>query len=245
MRPIGSEIDCGVRVPTSVGVMILSNAVLFPGAMLPLRIFEPRYRRMLKDALASHRMFCVAMQRPGNTRETPLPVAGLGVIRYAVRDEDGTSRLLLQGIARVELGPTKQYKPYRLQVIRPLLCGKDDGETPEVDALRFKALELAERRLNTSPPVSMDLFQSLANEGLDIGPVAACMRALRSIANPGQLADVLALLLVEDAFFRQLILQAHDVAHRYRSLVYILGEGLSGADPVPPPDGPGSGGEGV
>ena len=126
-------------MPTSVGVMILSNAVLFPGAMLPLRIFEPRYRRMLKDALASHRMFCVAMQRPGNTRETPLPVAGLGVIRYAVRDEDGTSRLLLQGIARVELGPTKQYKPYRLQVIRPLLCGKDDGETPEVDALRFKA----------------------------------------------------------------------------------------------------------
>ena len=91
----------------------------------------------------------------------------------------------------------------------------------------------------------MDLFQSLANEGLDIGPVAACMRALRSIANPGQLADVLALLLVEDAFFRQLILQAHDVAHRYRSLVYILGEGLSGADPVPPPDAPGSGGEGV
>lgn len=243
MRPIGPEIDCGVRVPTSVGVMILSNAVLFPGAMLPLRIFEPRYRRMLQDALASHRMFCVAMQRPGNMRETPLPVAGLGVIRYAVRDEDGTSRLLLQGLARVELGRTKQYKPYRQQAIRPLLCEKEDGETPEVDALRFKALELAERRLATSAPVSMDLFQSLAREGLDIGPVEACMRSLRSIANPGQLADVLALLLVEDAFFRQLILQAHEVAHRFRSLVYILGEGLPGTDPMPPPEGTGLGGE--
>lgn len=241
MRPIDSEIDCDVRVPTSVGVMILSNAVLFPGAMLPLRIFEPRYRRMLKDALASHRMFCVAMQRPGNMRETPLPVAGLGVIRYAVTDEDGTSRLLLQGIARVELGPVKRYKPYRLQSIRPLLSDTEDGDTPEVDALRFKALELAERRMATSPPVSMDLFQSLANDGLDVGPVEACMRALRAIANPGQLADVLALLLIEDAFFRQLILQAHDVALRYRSLVSILREGLSGSDPLSPPQEPGLG----
>lgn len=245
MRPIGPEIDCGVRVPTSVGVMILSNAVLFPGAMLPLRIFEPRYRRMLKDALASHRMFCVAMQRPGNTRETPLPVAGLGVIRYAVTDEDGTSRLLLQGLARVELGPVKRYKPYRLQAIRPLLCEKGDGETPEVDALRFKALEIAERRLATSPPVSMDLFQSLANDGLDVGPVESCMRALRAISNPGQLADVLALLLIEDAFFRQLILQAHDIALRYRSLVSILNEGLSGTAPLRPPDEPSLGGEGA
>lgn len=241
MRRIGSEINCGVRVPTSVGVMILSNAVLFPGAMLPLRIFEPRYRRMLKDALASHRMFCVAMQRPGNMRETPLPVAGLGVIRYAVTDEDGTSRLLLQGIARVELGPVKRYKPYRLQGIRPLLCDAGDEDKPEVDALRFKALELAERRMATSPPVSMDLFQSLANEGLDIGPVESCMRSLRAIANPGQLADVLALLLIEDAFFRQLILQAHDVALRYRSLVSILAEGLSGSDPLSPPQEPGFG----
>ena len=242
MRPIGPEIDCGVRVPTSVGVMILSNAVLFPGAMLPLRIFEPRYRRMLKDALATHRMFCVAMQRPGNTRETPLPVAGLGVIRYAVRDEDGTSRLLVQGLARVELGRAKQYKPYRIQGIRPLLCEKGEGETPEVDALRFKALELAERRLSTAPPVSMDLFQSLAKEGMDAGPVEACMHALRSISHPGQLADVLALLLISDPFFRQMILQAHDIARRYRSLVYFLGESSSSPGPLTSPGDPDEGG---
>src|SRR5262245_66061767 len=50
-------------------------------ALLPLYIFEPRYRKMLADALKSHRMFTVAMQRPGQNREAPCPVAGLGLIR--------------------------------------------------------------------------------------------------------------------------------------------------------------------
>ena len=50
--------------------MTLPNATLFPQALLPLYIFEPRYRQMLADALHSNRMFSVAMQRPGNSRET-------------------------------------------------------------------------------------------------------------------------------------------------------------------------------
>jgi len=47
----------------------------FSQALLPLYIFEPRYRKMLADALHSDRMFAIAMQKPGNTRETPSPVA--------------------------------------------------------------------------------------------------------------------------------------------------------------------------
>ncbi|MBI3192595.1 MAG: LON peptidase substrate-binding domain-containing protein, partial [Pedosphaera parvula] len=61
-----------MEIPSEVPVMILPNAILFPQAMLPLHIFEPRYRRMLADALHSHRMFCVAMQKPGCVRETPV-----------------------------------------------------------------------------------------------------------------------------------------------------------------------------
>jgi len=48
--------------------MTLPNATLFPQALLPLYIFEPRYRQMLAEALHSSRMFAVAMQKPGNTR---------------------------------------------------------------------------------------------------------------------------------------------------------------------------------
>ena len=44
--------------------MPLPGAVLFPYALLPLYIFEPRYRKMLEQALQLHRMFCVALIKP-------------------------------------------------------------------------------------------------------------------------------------------------------------------------------------
>src|SRR5437868_9580931 len=108
-----------MEIPDEVAVMTLPNATLFPQALLPLYIFEPRYRRMLADALISHRMFIVAMQKPGRIRETPSSVAGLGLIRVSVDNPDGTSHLILQGVTRVELAETLQYKPYRTHRVRP------------------------------------------------------------------------------------------------------------------------------
>ena len=87
-----------VKVPAEVPVMILPETTLFPRMTLPLRIFEPRYRQMLADTLASHRMFAVAMQKPGRVREIPSQVAGLGLIRASVANKNGTSNLILQGI---------------------------------------------------------------------------------------------------------------------------------------------------
>src|SRR6478672_2250279 len=108
-----------MKIPPEVPVMILPSATLFPQALLPLYIFEPRYRQMLADALHSHRMFCVAMQRPTTTRESAAPIAGLGLIRVSVGHKDGTSHLILQGIARVQLKDAVRYKPYRVQRINP------------------------------------------------------------------------------------------------------------------------------
>src|SRR6476661_3270247 len=122
-----------MKIPREVPIMTLPNATLFPQALLPLYIFEPRYRQMLADALHSHRMFSVAMQRPGTTRESPAPIAGLGLIRVSVGHRDGTSHLILQGLARVELEETVRYKPYRVQRIRALA-------TPPCDNVKVDAL---------------------------------------------------------------------------------------------------------
>src|SRR5256714_14501240 len=109
-----------MKIPDEVPVMTLPNATLFPQALLPLYIFEPRYRQMLADTLHSNRMFSGAIQRPGNSRETPAPVAGLGLIRVSVGHRDGTSHLILQGIAGVELQEAIRYKPYRIQRIKAI-----------------------------------------------------------------------------------------------------------------------------
>src|SRR5882672_6103570 len=138
-----------MELPNEVPVMTLPSATLFPQALLPLYIFEPRYRQMLADSLKSKRMFSVAMQKPGISRESPCQVAGLGLIRVSVDHNDGTSHLILQGLTRVKLRETVQYKPYRVQRIQPLVA--DDTDNVTVDALIAKVHELVEQRLELAP----------------------------------------------------------------------------------------------
>src|SRR5262245_637465 len=104
----------------SVAVFPLPNVVLFPGARLPLHIFEPRYRAMMADVLAggSGRMV-VAQLAPGWQRDyagqPPMcPVAGIGRIERSEHNADGTYDLELLGLARVQLDELPMLdKPYR------------------------------------------------------------------------------------------------------------------------------------
>ena len=87
--------------------MVLPNAVLIPNALLPLRIFEPQYREMLRWCLERDRFFCVAMKKPGEADSAALnfmAIGGLGLVRACVGVEDGTSNLILQGLVRVKFG---------------------------------------------------------------------------------------------------------------------------------------------
>ena len=61
----GSNRLAVIEIPTEVPVMALSNAVLFPHSLLPLHIFEPRYRDMLAHSLDGDRMFSVALMKKG------------------------------------------------------------------------------------------------------------------------------------------------------------------------------------
>src|SRR6266540_2705296 len=138
-----------MELPEAVPVMTLPSATLFPQALLPLYIFETRYRQMLADMLRRDRMFSVAMQKPGRTRETPCAVAGLGLIRVSVGHNDGTSHLILQGLTRVQLFETVRYKPYRVQRIRPLVAVNTDNVV--IDALVAKVHELVSQRMELGP----------------------------------------------------------------------------------------------
>src|SRR5919199_638169 len=92
-------------LPERAPVMPLPGALLFPHALLPIYIFEPRYREMLRFALSHDRMFCIALLRPGrnewNNADDFFDVAGIGLIRACVGRVDGTSNLILQGLQRV------------------------------------------------------------------------------------------------------------------------------------------------
>jgi Lon protease-like protein len=133
-----------VILPQQVPVMPLPGALLFPHALLPLYIFEPRYRQMLKHALSHHRMFCVALIKPHCTAWQSAAdffhTAGVGLIRACVDRGDGTSNLILQGLERVRFTDFEQEAPFPIARIDSL--ESDSLSSVETEALATKVLEL-------------------------------------------------------------------------------------------------------
>ena len=99
----------------------LPNIVLFPQALLPLQIFEPRYRQMTADALEGERMIAMGLLLPGweqlpSSAVPPIyPIVGLGKIIAHEKLEDGRYYLILRGVARAKVLREKQADlPYRI-----------------------------------------------------------------------------------------------------------------------------------
>jgi Lon protease-like protein len=187
-------------IPKQVGIMTLPNAILFPQALLPLYIFEPRYRTMLKKSLENQRMFAIAM--PDATSQ-PRRIAGIGLIRACVDRPDGTSNLLLQGISRVRFTDFVQEEPYYVAKVEPL-------KTEEVDSVEGDAL--AEKVL--------EILKKMQQKG-KIGS-GATMKYLTELKNYDMLADIVTYSFLEDITLKQELLETLDLRQRLRKVVLAL-----------------------
>ena len=103
----------------------LPNVVLFPNVFLPLHIFEPRYREMVADALASDRMIGMVLLRPGWERDyegrPPIyPIGCSGVMTHAEKLPDGRYNLVLRGLERFRILAENHERSYRRAAIEPL-----------------------------------------------------------------------------------------------------------------------------
>jgi len=187
--------------------MALPNAVLFPHSLLPLHIFEPRYRDLLAHSLDGDRMFSVALMKKGINEAVAVddlcPVAGVGLIRACVGNENGTSNLVLQGLARVRLVDWMPEKSFRVAKIE--LVKSSPGNLVEADALSEKVKEFCTRIEEIGVPLPPNL-----------------MDHLRQIDSPEILSDVVAAAFVGEPFQRQKLLEAHEVCERLRLLIQFL-----------------------
>jgi Lon protease-like protein len=116
-------VDFGRAYP----VFPLQDAVLLPQAVMPLHVFEPRYRRMVSDVLDSHGMIAMALFRSEVTPEEYLhgqpPLRAfmcLGQIREYEQMEDGRYVLLLQGLCRARVAEEVAHAPYRRVRLLPV-----------------------------------------------------------------------------------------------------------------------------
>jgi Lon protease-like protein len=201
-----------VELPNAVPVMPLTGVLLFPNALLPLHIFEPRYREMLARALDDDRMLCVALVRPERpewrTSADFFPISTVGLIRACVGRSDGTSDLILQGIRRVKFSEFEQESPFPIARIKPLKTRTK--LTVETDALAAKVLEFYTRLKESGRELP---------EKID--------RYLSEMSDPEMLADLIAATFISDPARRQQLLEELDLNQRLRLLIQFLREEIA------------------
>lgn len=186
----------------TVPVMTLSGTVFFPQALLPLHIFERRYRTMLRDVLGTDRMFAVARldhdpRQYRDTVEPPHTIATVGIIRACQKENDGTSSLLLQGVCRVEVRKIVREEPYRVVAVQPIVTTRGTAHPAELEALRLEVMRLLNlrRRLGSPVPKGMTRF-------------------LESIDDVDIFADVAAFNFCEDDLIKQQLLETLETRRR-------------------------------
>ncbi len=213
--------DACACAASAVPLFPLLNVVLFPGAVLPLHIFEQRYRVMTADALGTkcaqrpdgRRLICMCRIREGHDpMDDQPPIYEVGCVGQVIDHEklgDGRYNILLQGLCRVRvgreypLGEGHDRKPYRRADLHPVACDKA-FEIDVADA-REKMKSLCRRPPIAGTPVGRQLEKLFCSSMSTV-----------------QLADVLAFDVIEDIHERQRLLEETDERRRVEQLVALL-----------------------
>jgi uncharacterized protein len=208
-RPPTSPPEIPERVLSALPIFPLPNCVLLPGGLLPLHVFEPRYRALTKDCLAGDQLMGVARLRPGYQAdyEGRPPVFGqLGVGRVIASEElpDGRYLLLLRGIARVDVvEELPARRPYR--EIRARVLADADVDPSKLRTSHGKLVELCDR------------LARLLEQG------GGQLRDLVRTGDPGAAADAVAAALAQDPDERQRLIETICPQMRVERTIALVG----------------------
>jgi Lon protease-like protein len=169
-------------LPPTIPIFPLPNVVLFPSVFLPLHIFEPRYRRMVADALAGDRLIGMVLLRPGweskyEGRPDVYPVGCAGLITFSEQRPDGRYNIVLRGLEKFRILEEDHGKPYRVAHVQAVMEEPSATDRAILHAARTRLEALLAphqgRGMDPKVPSSMadeDLVNALA-QYLDLEPV--------------------------------------------------------------------------
>jgi Lon protease-like protein len=188
-------------LPEIIPLFPLPNVVLFPHMTLPLHVFEPRYRKMAADALATHRTIGMVLLRPGweGDYEGRPPVFERGCAGRIIRSEprpDGRMDIVLEGATRFRIREEHAGEPYRLASVTAI--PEQIGEAGALADVRRKVL-------------------AAIGAAAD-GPTTLVLGDLPDEVFVNGLCQSLAL----DPLERQSLLDCDTIAERYRRLTAIV-----------------------
>ena len=205
----GERDDSELIIPDALAILPLRGTVIFPQAVMPLAVGRPASVRLIQEALQGSRIIGAVMQRdPSEDAPRAQGLHAIGtatVIEKALKQPDGTLRLVVQGLVRFRITDTVQETPFlRARIQR--LTDEAPSATLEVEALARTAAGLFQKVVALSPTLPDELASILgAAEG------------------PGALADLIAgSLPTLPTALRQELLETVGIAERLQRLVAAL-----------------------
>jgi len=198
-------------VPVYLPIFPLPGLTFFPHTMLPLHVFEARYRAMVTDCMSRDRRLAVVGLEPGyearyDGKPAVKAVAGAGSIVRCERLPTGRFNILLRGEGRIRIErevPTDTL--YRVVAAAPLA---DVGaDRPELDVMARAVRARCVR-----------IFEALGR------PTAEMRESLESVSAPAELGDQVASAMLPDPSARQALLEELDVERRLERLTAALDE---------------------
>lgn len=126
MSPVEDALEEALRASRGIAMFPLPGITLFPRQLLPLHVFEPRYREMMSDVIEAQQLVVMGRLQPGyqstyEGRPPVFPIAGLGRMRDHQELPDGRSLLVLEGIHRVQIveecSPKERYRRVRVTLL--------------------------------------------------------------------------------------------------------------------------------
>lgn len=195
---------------TWLPIFPLPNCVLLPGGVVPLHIFEPRYREMMNDLLVENPLMAMALLKPGYeekyyTHHAQIyPVVCLGAVLSHEQLSDGRFNLLLQGRLRARVRQedhNKAYRRARLEVMQSRL--------QESHLAAAKSLRGTLRQQLESEPFNrvQSVRHLLALFDEDLGTADLCDLVAHALIPPSEVE------------VRQRLLETVDVVRRMEHLV--------------------------
>ena len=199
---------------TELPVFPLPRTVLMPGALLPLHVFEPRYRALVAHCLQTNKHMGIATLQPGYEDDyygcPPVyPEIGIGLVVAHQPFPDGRSNIVLQFVGRGRvLDEIESEYPFRV-MRSELLASSERGRDTALSGLRMLVLQLG----TFSPDAAREAERLVELEGMD-------------------LADALARKLLEDPDDRRVYLSFDADVDRVDMVQGRLASFLAMADPI-------------
>lgn len=189
----------GIHLPERCGVMLLPDCTLFPHGGLPLYVFEPRYRKMLEDALEGDCFFAVGRllgEEKGDPADFVAPVGTIGLVRASREEKDGTSQLLVHGVMRIRFTDWREGHGYPFASIEPVLSSFE----PESQAIAA---------MKTLRGAVEDAIRNLPAEVQE-----SVLSLLDRADEPALMTDIISQQFIHEADLRQRLLEETSVAAR-------------------------------